>query len=84
MAYSNSQDAEMAIIQFEKDLQKAVADEGIFESQINALNREKLELMIKLADLKEPLRKAKENIRRTDSELRCTRSEFFSLKRQNL
>lgn len=84
MGFDNSQDAETAIIALEKDLQASVQAEGVVESEINRLNRERLEIGLKLADLKEPLRKARENVKRIESQLRVARSEFFSLKHQGL
>lgn len=84
MGYENSDAAELDGIKMENDLQAAVKAFGVVESQINALRRQALEIDIKIADLREPHRKARENIRRLESELRVNKSEFFRLRHSNL
>jgi predicted nucleic acid-binding Zn-ribbon protein len=84
MSYKSSFDAETANIKQENELQQAVKDYGVVESAINALRRESLDLDIKIADLREPHRKARETIKRLESELRVSKAEFFRLKNANL
>lgn len=82
--YKNSQEAEIANIQQEKDLQAAIKDLGTIETNMNALRRSALDIDVEIADLREPQRRARENINRLKSELNVSKAEFFRLKRENL
>lgn len=82
MAFKSSYDAETAILQLENELKQAIHDSGIVEAQINTLRRKALEIEVQKDNLREPMRKARENIKRIGIELRTTRTEFWRLKNE--
>jgi len=82
--YTTSHDAETAQLKFEAELREASHNYGIVEQQMNELRRKALELTLEKDGLREPLRKARENIRRLESELRTAKIEFFRLNREGL
>jgi peptidoglycan hydrolase CwlO-like protein len=84
MPYKSSYDAETAILQLENELKQAIKDSGIIEGEINTLRRKALEIEVQKDDLREPMRKSRENIKRIEIELRTTKTEFWRLKNENL
>jgi chromosome segregation ATPase len=84
MGYKTSFEAETAMLSFEKDLQKSSESTGLLESEMNDLRRKMLDMEIRKNDLKESIRKGRENIKRIESELRTCKIEFWRLKHENL
>jgi DNA repair exonuclease SbcCD ATPase subunit len=84
MNYKNSNEAELALIQFEGELREANRCMGLIEQEQNGIRRHILEMEIKKDDLREPMRKAKENIKRIESEMRVAKTEFWRLKNEGL
>lgn len=84
MTYKSSFDAEEALIDLEKQLQTASKSAGVLEQEMNELRRRMLDMEIRKNDIREGIRKGKENIKRIESELRLTKIEFWRLKNENL
>ena len=84
MAYKTRDEAELAQLQLEKDFQMASASTGVLEQEMNELRRKMLDQEIRKNDLREGIRKGRENIKRIESELRIARTEFWRLKGENL
>jgi chromosome segregation ATPase len=84
MTFKSSFDAEEALIDLEKQLQTTSKSAGVLEQEMNELRRRMLDMEIRKNDIREGIRKGRENIKRIESELRITKTEFWRLKNENL
>ena len=84
MSYKSSFEAETSLIELEKDLQRANESNGVLESEMNDLRRKLLDMEIRKNDLRESIRKGRENIKRIESELRVIKTTFWRLKNDGL
>ena len=84
MGYKSSFEAESALIQLERELQDAGKNIGVLETDMNQHRREILEMEIRKNNLREAIRKGRENIHRMESEARIAKTEFWRLRGANL
>jgi hypothetical protein len=72
------------IVDVEKELQEAIQSYTIIADKRHLLQRQILELRIKIKDLDIPFEKVKHNKERISSELRIKRQEFWQKKGEGL
>jgi hypothetical protein len=72
------------IVDVEKELQEAIQSYTIIADKRHLLQRQILELRIKIKDLDIPFEKVKHNKERITSELRIKRQEFWQKKGEGL
>jgi chromosome segregation ATPase len=77
---SNSEQVGQEIAELENQLQQAIQSFAILSNEKNVLQRQILEIRIKIKDLDIPLEKAKINKEKIMSDLRVKRAEFWALK----
>ena len=84
MSYQSSISAENALLQFEGEYREMSKATFEVEQELNILSRQRLELQIKINDLKGQYQKGRENVRRIQSELRTAKTEYWRLRGENL
>ena len=80
----SSEEIDTIIVEQEKGLQTANHHYSIVVEESHRLNREMLQLRIKKNDNAIMVEKAKENVKRFESDLRILRSAFWSAKNQRM
>jgi chromosome segregation ATPase len=72
------------IDELEKELKTSIHHLGIVQEQIHKLQRDKLQIQVKIKDMQIVLDKAKYNKAELEAELRIERSNFWNAKNSGL